>query len=172
MGEAIEKSRITAAPFWLFTKEARQDPAAAVSSSPDDGDVVKPGQSLSPPRKGQYVQFALGENQVDPNVEQHYQAVDPNGVVNLGYYDLLVLRARYSHTLQRTVVLPDAGPASGGKGSAGEGSPKVSTTIIENQTRAHERFANFNSQFAEFVRRVDPSMVLVRAPTLIAAPLV
>ena len=123
-------------------------------------------------RLGKYVQFALGENQVDPNVDQHYQAVDPNGVVNLGYYDLLVLRARYSHTLQRTVVLPDAGPASGGKGSAGEGSPKVSTTIIENQTRAHERFANFNSQFAEFVRRVDPSMVLVRAPTLIAAPLV
>lgn len=128
-----------------------------------------------------YVGFAMKNNQVDPHVERHYQEVDINGVIDLSFYDLLVLRARYSHSITRTRTVVAEGEGEGGstdrqggarlsKGPASTASDRLLQTLLhqeqvmeqvmEDQTKAHKRFSDFNSHFADFIRRVDPSAVL------------
>lgn len=113
-------------------------------------------------RKQLYVEYALTKNRVDPSIDRHYQAVDTNGVIDMSYYDLLVLRARYSHSISR--LLPSAKTNDDSAGSANSPEPKHSqvrpTQVTEDQTKAHQRFDDFNRLFADFVRRVDPAAVL------------
>lgn len=112
-----------------------------------------------------YVEFALQRNQVDPNIERHYQAVDPSGVIDMSYYDLLVLRARYSHHIKRTLPAETsesdtAGSSNGPKSSQSQ--PRT-TQVVEDQTKVHKRYNDLNRMFADFVRRVDPMAVLPKS---------
>ena len=109
-------------------------------------------------RKSLYVEFAVKKNRVDPSVDRHYQAVDTNGVIDMSHYDLLVLRARYSHKITRTLP-PVKDATSTGSDIASE----LPRQVTEDQTKAHERFDGFNGNFADFVRRVDPVAVLPKA---------
>ena len=116
-------------------------------------------------RKNMYVEYALTKNQVDPTIDRHYQGVDTNGVIDMSFYDLLVLRARYSHAITRDLPAEDDDSSSSSSGTGtgtGSGLPKPAQPrqVVENQTKAHERFDDFNRMFADFVRRVDPTAVL------------
>lgn len=84
----------------------------------------------------------------------------------MSYYDILVLRARYAHSITRT--LPAEALSGEGRNSTGNG-PKLShqqaqpREVVEDQTKAHERFGDFNRMFADFIRRVDPIAVLAKS---------
>ncbi len=98
----------------------------------------------------------MKRHRVDPSIERHYQAVDTAGVIDMSYYDLLVLRARYSHSITRTPPLTKIDPEP----ARPQAQPR---RVAENQTKAHERFDNFNQMFADFIRRVDPAAVLPKS---------
>ena len=105
-----------------------------------------------------YLEFAVKKNRADPSVDRHYQAVDTNGVIDMSHYDLLVLRARYSHKITRTLA-----PAKDETSTGSEIASELPRRVTEDQTEAHERFDGFNRDFADFVRRVDPVAVLPKA---------
>jgi hypothetical protein len=115
-------------------------------------------------RKAMYVEYAVKRNRVDPSIDRHYQAVDTAGVIDMSYYDLLVLRARYSHSITRTQPPTKASTSDDSDdGPEPARRPAQVRQVTEDQTKAHERFDDFNQLFADFVRRVDPTVVLPKS---------
>jgi hypothetical protein len=96
-----------------------------------------------------------------------WETVDSPGIVNLVWYDFLVMRNRYWHKTQREVII---GPSKGATEPTGADAQSIRTrsffdkqfdikVIAEDQVQARDTWEKFQKGLAAFIARIDEDAI-------------